>query len=103
MKIVAYVNNNHCDEYYVEGKRLISLSKIHVVGKDGNNWGEVEVAREQKRVYYGEEEVGGPYPATSYHFFAELYLFGTHFPVDLNKLIPRGVKVYAIEYTTEEQ
>ena len=97
MMLVEYKHENHNDCYFIQGKKVANIESVIIDGV------EYEVSREQKRVYYGEDEVGGPYPATSYHFFVELYMFGTHFPVDMNKICSRGVQVYAMDYTLEEE
>lgn len=93
MNILEYRNNWASDEYYVDGKRVESLTEVRI----GDDPEPAKVIGRQVSVPY--YDMGHTYSAQSLHFFIVVEKHGLQFEVDLNTVVPK-TKVIAIKFET---
>lgn len=87
---LEYTNNWEHDEYWINGKRVKSLSLVYINGE--------ELPVVSKKITVAYTDMGHRYSSTSTHFFVEVEAFGLKHLIDLNKIVDRAT-VYAIVYS----
>lgn len=93
--IIQYRNNWENDVYTTEdGKTITDLKTVRIKEK------EYQVTRKTKTVSYND--MGHTYNATSWHYYIQEEVFGSMYNFDLNT-VANKVRVYAIDYQTDEQ
>ena len=90
-KILSYKNNWECDEYYIGGKRVLSLTRVRA----GSNVYSVN----SRSVSVPYKDHGTTFHSTSTHYFVSTFVLGVLKEIDLNTIVPYG-DVVAIEYET---
>jgi hypothetical protein len=91
---LTYNNCWAADNYFVNKKRILTLKKVCINGT------EYPVSNRSVSVRY--TDMGHEGYGTSTHYFVPETVFGIKKEFDLNSLVEK-VKVYAVEFTTEEK
>lgn len=90
MKLV-YKNNWEADEYYVGNRRLKTLSKVRIAGRD--------YTVKSRIVSVPYHDMGHMYNAQSTHYFVKEKVFGKMVEFDLNSV---KVPIMVLKYTLED-
>jgi hypothetical protein len=97
-QILSYQNQWEADEYRVNGRRVATLTKIHIRDKKGTKGKSFMVRAARVSVPY--DDMGHEYYGTSTHFFIDLPVVGRKsVEVDLNRLMHKGLDIEALVWT----
>lgn len=78
------------DEYYVDGKQIVSLESVKADGQ--------EYKVRSRKVVTPYDAYGHTYTAVSKHYYVDIVALGVTIPLDLNLIVPNK-DITAVNFT----